>query len=118
MRIQQAWYLDEAVVDDPKLRGAQLEIQNEDPKRKDSLRKSTRCTMHAETTEASETHVFTERAHELARICAELENRFTKQACGSGTERKKTKRPTEYIAAAEKQKAVREEEQQHMTTTA
>ena len=59
--------LDEAVVDDPKLRGAEHEIQNEDPKRKDSLRKSPRCTMHAETTEASGTHVLTERAHELSR---------------------------------------------------
>ena len=107
-RIQQAWYWDEAVVDDPKLRGAEHEIQNQDPKRKDSLRKSTRCTMHVETTEASETHVFTEGAHELARRYAELENRFTKQACGSGTERKKTKRrdnwsvTTEYIRCSSK----------------
>ena len=67
------------MVDDPKLRGAEHEIQNKDPERKESLRKSTRCTMHAETTEASETHVFTEGAHELARRYAELENRFTKQ---------------------------------------
>ena len=51
----------------PKLRGAEHEIQNKDPKWKDSLRKSTRCTMHAETTEASGTRVLTEGAHEFAR---------------------------------------------------